>query len=205
MSPSSPDGAGDGAGDMAPDGLGGGDVRDLTEGPPRHVVLVGMMGSGKTTVGSRLARRLDRPFVDSDVEVERRAARSVRQVFAEDGEAGFRALESEVLAEALGSEEPSVIAAAGGSVLDVLNRHRMRQGGLVLFLDARPADLVSRVGGDDHRPLLGDDPAGALRRLDEHRHALYLEVADHVVDVSAPDGPDAVVDRLLALVTGVTT
>jgi shikimate kinase len=159
-----------------------------------------MMGSGKTTVGGRLARRLDRPFVDTDVEVERRAARSVRQIFADDGEAGFRALESEVLAEALGSEEPSVIAAAGGSVLDELNRRRMRQFGLVVFLDARPTALANRVGGDDHRPLLGKDPAGVLRQLDEQRRPLYLEVADHVVDVSDQTGPDRVMERVLALV-----
>ncbi|HEY2331262.1 MAG TPA: shikimate kinase [Acidimicrobiales bacterium] len=168
---------------------------------PRHLVLVGMMGAGKTTVGSRLARLLDRPFVDSDVEVERRSARSVRQIFADDGEAAFRALESEVLAEALGSEEPSVIAAAGGTVLDELNRRRMRQCGVVVFLDARPAALATRVGGDDHRPLLGDDPAAALVRLDELRRPLYLEASHHVVDVSAPTGPDAVVQRVLALVT----
>jgi shikimate kinase len=173
------------------------------DGLPRHVVLVGMMGSGKTTVGSRLARRLERHFVDSDIEVERRAARSVRQIFADEGEAGFRALESEVLAEALGSEEPSVIAAAGGSVLDPVNRGRMRQCGFVVFLDARPVDLVDRVGGDDHRPLLGDDPAEALARIDAARRALYLDVADHVVDVSEPTGPDRVVDRVLALVTSV--
>ncbi len=173
------------------------------DGLPRHVVLIGMMGSGKTTVGSRLARRLQRHFVDSDVEVERRAARSVRQIFADEGEAGFRALESEVLAEALGSEEPSVIAAAGGSVLDPVNRGHMRQCGYVIFLDARPADLVGRVGGDDHRPLLGDDPAEALARLDEIRRPLYLDVADHVIDVAAPTGPDRVVDRVVALVTTV--
>src|SRR4051794_31328522 len=89
---------------------------------PRHVVLVGMMGAGKTTVGSRLARRLDRPFVDSDVQVERRAARTVRQIFETEGEAAFRAIESEALAEALASEEPAVIAAAGGTVLDPVNR-----------------------------------------------------------------------------------
>jgi shikimate kinase len=165
-----------------------------------HVVLVGMMGAGKTTVGSRLARRLDRPFVDSDVQVEHRASRTVRQIFVEEGEAAFRALESEVLAEALGSEEPSVIAAAGGTVLDGLNRRRMRECGTVVFLDARPADLVSRVGGDDHRPLLGDDPAAALRRMDEQRRALYLEVAHHVVDISGSTGPDQVVERVLALV-----
>jgi shikimate kinase len=86
-------------------------------------------------------------------------------------------------------------------VLDELNRRRMRQCGLVVFLDARPADLVARVGVDDHRPLLGDDPASALDRMDEQRRPLYLEVAHHVVDVSESTGPDPVVERVLALVT----
>src|SRR5947208_13903360 len=94
-------------------------------GPPRHVILIGMMGSGKTTVGGRLARALDRPFVDSDVQVEQRTARTVREIFETDGEAAYRVLESEVLAEALASEEPAVIAAAGGTVPHPKNRRRM--------------------------------------------------------------------------------
>jgi shikimate kinase len=163
------------------------------------VVLIGMMGSGKTTVGSRLARRLDRPFVDSDVQVERRAARTVRQIFEEEGEAAFRALESEVLAEALASEEPAVIAAAGGTVLDPLNRTRMREAGTVVFLEAPPDSLAGRVGGDDHRPLLGDDPASALRRIDAERRDLYRATAHAVIDVGH-EGPDEIVDRVLALV-----
>src|SRR5438270_12772397 len=92
----------------------------------RHVVLIGMMGAGKTTVGSRLARAMDRPFVDSDVQVEQRTARTVREIFETDGEAAYRAIESEVLAEALGSEEPAVIAAAGGTILDPTNRRPLR-------------------------------------------------------------------------------
>lgn len=167
---------------------------------PRHVVLVGMMGAGKTTVGSRLARRLDRPFVDSDVQVERRAARTVRQIFETEGEAAFRAIESEALAEALASEEPAVIAAAGGTVLDPVNRQRMKDCGTVVFLEAPPEALAPRVGGDDHRPLLGTDPATALRKMDETRHELYREVADHVVDVTT-GGPDEVVERILELMT----
>ena len=165
----------------------------------KHLVLVGMMGAGKTTVGSRLARRLDRPFVDSDVQVEGRAGRTVRQIFEAEGEAAFRALESEVLAEALGSEEPAVIAAAGGTVLDPNNRRRMRECGTVVYLSAPPAALAPRVGGQDHRPLLGDDPAAALQRMDEARRFLYAEIADHVIDVASTP-PDDVVERIVALV-----
>jgi shikimate kinase len=165
-----------------------------------HLVLIGMMGSGKTTVGSRLARALDRPFVDSDVQVERRTARTVREIFESDGEAAYRVLESEALAEALASEEPAVIAAAGGTILDANNRRRMRECGTVVFLEAKPADLVGRVGGQDHRPLLGDDPAGVLARMDVDRRALYEETADIVVDVSTL-GPDEVAARILEELT----
>jgi shikimate kinase len=166
---------------------------------PRHIVLVGMMGAGKTTVGSRLARRLDRPFIDSDVQVERRAGRTVRQIFETDGEEAFRSLEAEALAEALTSEDPAVIAAAGGTVLDPANRRRMRECATVVFLDAEPADLVGRVGGDDHRPLLGDRPAAVLIELDTVRRPLYHETAHHIVD-SAEQPPDAVVEEILRLV-----
>jgi len=168
--------------------------------PQRHIVLIGMMGAGKTTVGSRLARALDRPFIDSDVQVEHRTARTVREIFETDGEAAYRSLESEVLAEALASEEPAVIAAAGGTILDANNRRRMRDFGTVVFLEAKPADLVGRVGGQDHRPLLRDDPAGVLTEMDHVRRHLYEETADFVVDVSE-QGPDDVVQEILKLVT----
>jgi shikimate kinase len=158
-----------------------------------------MMGAGKTTVGARLARALDRPFVDSDVQVEQRTARTVREIFESDGEAAYRVLEAEVLAEALGSEEPAVIAAAGGTILDPKNRARMKSHGTVVFLEARPADLVGRVGGQDHRPLLKDDPAAVLRQMDEVRRPLYEETADHVVDVSG-HGPDEVLAEILRVV-----
>jgi shikimate kinase len=160
-----------------------------------------MMGSGKTTVGGRLARRLDRPFIDSDVQVEQRTARTVREIFETDGEAAYRVIEAEVLAEALASEEPAVIAAAGGTILDPNNRRRMKECGTVVFLEARPADLVPRVGGQDHRPLLRDDPAGVLEQMDEARRPLYEETADFVIDASSC-GPDEVVDQILKLVDG---
>lgn len=161
-----------------------------------HVVLIGMMGAGKTTVGSRLARILDRPFFDSDVQVEQRTARTVREIFETDGEPAYRQIEAEVLAEALFSEEPAVIAAAGGTILDPANRRRMRECGTVVFLEAKPSDLVGRVGGQDHRPLLRDDPAGVLEQMDAMRRPLYEETADHVVDVSG-QGVDEVVEAIL--------
>jgi shikimate kinase len=164
-----------------------------------HLVLVGMMGSGKTTVGRRVAARLGRRLRDSDAEVEARTGRTVREIFESDGEAAFRAEEARALADALGDPEPAVVAAAGGVVLDPRNRTRLKEGGTVVWLDARPEALARRVSAGGHRPLLGDDPLAALRRLDAERRPLYAEVADHVVSVE-DRRPDDVVADVLAIV-----
>jgi shikimate kinase len=166
----------------------------------RHLVLVGMMGSGKTTVGRRVAAALGRRLRDSDEEVEARTGRTVREIFETDGEPAFRAEEAQALAEALADPEPVVVAAAGGVVLDPGNRARLREAGTVVWLDGTPEDLARRVTRGDHRPLLGDDPLAALRRLDVERRPLYAEVADHVVPVGGDRSVDAVVADVLALV-----
>lgn len=158
-----------------------------------------MMGAGKTTVGRRLARRLGRPFIDSDLQVEARTGRTVREIFEADGEPAFRSLETEALAEALATSSPCVIAAAGGTVLSEINRERMRSGATVIWLRADPAELAERVRSGVHRPLLADDPAAALRDLEAERRSLYEAVADHVVDTSGRD-PDEVLADLEQLV-----
>ncbi len=157
------------------------------------------MGSGKTTVGRRVATRLGRRLRDSDAEVEARTGRTVREIFETDGEAAFRAEEARALAEALDDPEPAVVAAAGGVVLDPDNRARLRAAGTVVWLDGRPEDLARRATSGGHRPLLGDDPLAALRRLDRERRPLYEEVADHRVPVGGRP-PDDVVADVLALV-----
>ncbi|CAN5516860.1 shikimate kinase [soil metagenome] len=158
-----------------------------------------MMGSGKSTVGRGVAERLGRPLLDSDEMVEARTGRTVRGIFEAEGEAAFRVEETRALAEALGRSEPVVVAAAGGVVLDAGNR-RLLDGAFVVWLDARPDDLVDRVEAGDHRPLLGDDPRAALRRLDAARRPLYEAVADEVVEVGSRP-VDAVVADVLALVS----
>ncbi len=147
-----------------------------------HLVFVGMMGVGKSTVARVVADRLDRRLVDSDSVIERREGRTVRDIFAQDGEAAFRALETEVLLEALASAEPLVIAAAGGVVLSERNRAALKDSGAkVVWLCADPATLVERVRGGGHRPLLDEDPAGTLQRMFREREALYRDVADAIV------------------------
>jgi shikimate kinase len=167
----------------------------VSRGP--HLVLVGMMGAGKTTAGTLAAAALDRPFLDSDAEVEARTGRTVREIFAADGEDAFRAVESEVLRDTLATTEPAVVAAAGGTVLDPANRRRLRDAGTVVWLRAEPAVLAGRAATGGHRPLLDDDPVGVLDRLAVERDGLYREVSDVVVDTGV--GPlAAVVDALVA-------
>ena len=163
-----------------------------------RLVLVGMMGSGKSTVGRQLAARLGWTFLDSDAMVEASTGSTVAELFEAGGEAAFRAEESRVLVEALASSAPAVVAAAGGSVLSEANRGLLANEAIVVWLRAEPSTLATRVRPGGHRPLLGVDHAGALAELDAVRRPLYQEVADVVVDVDDLDAP-RVVDRILAL------
>ena len=144
------------------------------------------MGSGKTTVGRRLAARLDRAFVDADEAIEATTGRTVAEIFAARGEDGFRDVESDVLATVLAGPEPLVVAGGGGVVLRPANRARLvARDVTVVWLDASPAFLASRIERKAHRPLLAGDesPREVLTRLHAERAALYAEVADVVVEV----------------------
>lgn len=155
-------------------------------GPARpHVVLVGLMGSGKTTVGKKVAKVLGRPFADADVELEARTGRSVAAWFAAEGEDGFRAAEAELLDDLLAASTPSVIGAGGGVVVTDRNRTRLGQADVaVVYLHGEPAFLASRAKAKPHRPLLVDaDPAEVLGRLYAERDGWYRSVADAIVEV----------------------
>jgi shikimate kinase len=150
--------------------------------PTQHVVLVGMMGTGKTTVARVLSDRLGRPVLDTDSMIEQRTGRTVREIFATDGEDAFRAMETDVLREALAAPTPAIIAGAGGVVLRAENRAALKASGArVIWLCADPATLVERVKTGGHRPLLDADPAGTLQRMFRDREAFYREVADAIV------------------------
>jgi shikimate kinase len=140
------------------------------------------MGSGKTTVARIAADRLGRQVIDSDAVIEKLTGRTVREIFADDGEAAFRSFETAALLEALASPEPAVIAAAGGVVLREENRRALKEANArVVWLCAKPELLVERVTSSGHRPLLDDDPAGTLQRMYDTRQELYREVADAIV------------------------
>ena len=147
-----------------------------------NLFLVGMMGAGKTTVGRLVARRLRRPFFDSDQEIERRCGVGVPVIFDIEGEPGFRVREAHAIAE-FAALEGIVLATGGGAVLDGENLRRLTARGTVVYLHARPADLYERVRHDKHRPLLAtSDPLAKLEELYAQRDPLYRDLADFVID-----------------------
>lgn len=154
-------------------------------GRPRpHVVLVGLMGSGKTTVGKKVAKLIGRGFVDADVELEARTGRSVADWFA-GGEDAFRTAEADLLASLLADAEPLVIGAGGGVVIRPANRALLQgERVAVVYLHGEPAFLASRAQARPHRPLLADaDPVEVFERMYESRDGWYREVADAVIGV----------------------
>ena len=153
----------------------------------RHLVLVGLMGAGKTTVGRRCAQRLGRGFVDLDDLIMTHAAMSIDDIWRERGEERFRELEREVVVDVCASPAPLVIACGGGTVVDAENRRRLREVGTIVWLRAPVAVLAARVGDDARRPLLAGDPSGALARLAELRADAYAAAADAVVDTDDHD------------------
>ncbi|MHB1137502.1 MAG: shikimate kinase [Microthrixaceae bacterium] len=165
--------------------------------PVGHVALVGLSGSGKSTVAPLLAARLGLGApVDLDRVVESQAGRTVHEIFEVDGEATFRRLESDALADALAGQ-PVVIATGGGVVLDAANRQLLRSGATVVWLRGSPAHLAQRLADStEARPLLSGDADFALHRLAEERDALYTEVADVVIDVDGVD-PVTVADEVM--------
>jgi shikimate kinase len=159
------------------------------------VYLVGMPGSGKSTVGHEVAGRLGVPFVDLDTEIERRSGSSVAGIFAREGESGFRALEARELVDA-SHHDPSVVACGGGVVLEPANRITLRNTGTCVYLDVPLDVLHDRIEPAADRPLIRSE--GDLERLLEEREPLYREFAAHVVDASGDPGEvaDAIVEEL---------
>jgi shikimate kinase len=163
----------------------------------RHVVLVGMPGAGKTSVGRRLAKELDRPFADADEQLELSAGQTIPRIFRERGEEAFRQLETETLTDLLGRSGPLVIAAGGGTVIAERNRALLKDGAVVVWLQASAEFLVGRTD-PTYRPLLAEEPMGAYARLEAERSGLYAEVADALVDIEQFQSLDDKPKRLVA-------
>jgi len=146
-----------------------------------NIILIGMMGSGKTTVGKILAKQLHKEFIDCDEEIQQRTGVSIPHIFDVEGESGFRQRESTVIDE-LASRQNIVLATGGGAVLSLQNRQVLNRCGIVIYLKSNVHDLWQRTRHDHNRPLLQTaDPKAKLQELYEQRDPLYLETADIVV------------------------
>ncbi|WP_316013060.1 shikimate kinase [Roseobacter sp. HKCCA0434] len=165
--------------------------------PGRSVVLIGLMGAGKTSVGKRLAARMGRNFVDSDAEIEAAAGQSIPDIFATLGEEAFRDGERRVIARLL-SGPPMVIATGGGAWMNAQTREAIGKGAISVWLEAAVDTLVARVDGKPGRPLLeGRDTRAVLTDLAAARYPVYAK-ADRQVRSESGVGQETMVDRILA-------
>lgn len=162
-----------------------------------RVLLMGMMGCGKTTVGTALAARTGWDYLDNDELVRRATGKATPEVLRDRGEEAMRDAESAALTEALAIPAPVIAAVAAGIVEKAADRDRLRTGGYVVYLRARMSTLVERVGSGEGRPWLQPDPAAALARLHRGREELYRQTATLVLDVEEAS-PENLADVILA-------
>jgi shikimate kinase len=162
----------------------------------RSIVLIGLMGAGKTAVGRRLANRLGLDFTDADTEIEMAAGKSISDIFADHGEAYFRRGEEKVIARLL-KNGPQVLATGGGAYISGKTRENIHQQGIAVWLKADLEVLLERVGRRDNRPLLKTgDPKAIMKRLMDERYPVYAE-ADIVVQ-SRDVAHDVIVGEIIA-------
>ena len=151
-----------------------------------RIALVGLPGSGKSTIGRQLARRLGVPFADSDHVIEQQLGCSIREFFEREGEDRFRDIEEEVI-DTLTANHPGVLATGGGAVLRPRNRVNLRERTKVVYLRSSPEEVFRRLRHDSNRPLLQvKDPLGRLRELYATRDPLYREAAHFVIETGRP-------------------
>ncbi len=165
----------------------------------KMIVLIGLMGSGKTSVGRALALRLKLVFRDSDEAVEKIAKTSVREIFENQGEDVFRKLESQALVDLCDAKSSIVLAVAGGAIISQSNRDLLQKSSkCIVWLDAPTPTLISRTGRGKHRPLLDGDPVGSLNKMRLDREPLYQGLATHRL-VTQSLTIDEVVERIISL------
>lgn len=149
----------------------------------RNIVLVGFMGTGKTTIGGLIAQKLNVRYIHTDGLIEEKEGISINDIFSKKGEPYFRKLEKEII-KALSEEQNSVIDAGGGVVIDASNVENLKKNGLIFCLNATPEEILKRTEKYTHRPLLDiDDPLAEIKRLLEERKDYYKR-ADYQIDTT---------------------
>lgn len=161
-----------------------------------NLILTGFMGTGKTTIGRLIAEHLNRPFVDMDAVIEQRAGMRIPEIFASQGEAAFRQLESHICRE-LAAQDGLVISTGGGALVDEHNRDTMASTGVIVCLTARPDRLIERMQDTDRPLLQGQDPAQRIQQLLQARASAYAALPHHI-DTSDLT-PEQVTEAILKL------
>lgn len=177
-------------------------MTDATGGsPPTRILLLGMMGSGKSSVGRALSQLTGWPFVDNDALVERATGLTARTLLRDRGESALREAESNALSAGLRIPAPAIVAIAAGTIMRPEDRDRIDEGGLVVWLRAPAEVLAARAAGSTHRPWLDDDPVAWFRRTTAERGPLYRAVADLEIDTGSTELA-AAAERVLERLSG---
>lgn len=157
----------------------------------KNFILIGFMGSGKTVVGKRLAKRLGYTFIDTDILIEENTGKSISDIFSHDGEQSFRDTETQILTELSGLSE-HVISTGGGIITKKENRERLKNIGFIIWLRASPETIFKRVSTENHRPLLKvDNPLEQIKRLMSQREQSYAK-SDLTIDTDGLEVDDVV-------------
>ena len=174
--------------------MGENDIRN--DGPCGHIILIGFMGAGKSTVGRILSRKLSLPLLDTDAMIEEKAQMPISRIFARKGENAFRETESQVLKDLLQRREPAVISTGGGMPMREENRQLLRSMGTVVYLRVEPPTVIKRLASDRSRPLLqGGDRQEKITELLKQREPLYADAAHISVDTDSRR-PEKVADEI---------
>lgn len=172
----------------------------MSKASGRSVVLIGFMGSGKSTLGVRLSYRLQYALEDTDKLIECRVGKTIGEIFDQEGEEAFRQMETEQLKKLAENKGQRVYSVGGGTPVREVNRPLLKQLGTVVYLRVRPETVYERLKGDTTRPLLqGEDPLGRIRSLMAEREAAYTEAADVILDVDELTA-DQVVEQIVRCV-----
>lgn len=167
-----------------------------------NIILIGYMGSGKTTLGKKISFRERIAFLDTDKMIEQKQGKAVSEIFDEEGENAFRQMETDCLKEIMGYSDRYIISVGGGLPLKEENRMLLKELGTVLYLRARPDTIYGRLKNDTTRPLLrGDDPEGKIRTMIQIRGPVYEEAADVIIDVDEK-GYETLIGEIIDLVKG---
>ena len=165
----------------------------------KNIVLMGFMGAGKTTIGKKLAKALECEFIDTDEWIEKEQGRKISNIFAEDGEAVFRDMETDLLKRFQESKEKFVLSIGGGMPVREENRALLRNLGIVIYLKTSKKEIVRRVSGDKNRPLLqGGDLEEKVTKLMNARERIYVETA-HVEVITDGKTPSKVVENIMSI------